>query len=208
MLVFIDESGDAGFKLPRGSSSHFVIACVIFDDNLDAEETSLKIKRYRRTLGRRDDHEFKFNKSNKDVRMGFFDAVADCRFRVRAVVVDKSQVTSDHLRRDKASFHNYFIGCVLAQSDGTISDARVRIDGRGDRDYKRSANAYFRRRLNSKDDNVVRNVKFVDSTNDSLIQLADMVAGAINRNESGEKSDATEYIRALRKNIQDIWRFK
>lgn len=207
MLVFIDESGDAGFKLPRGSSSHFVIACVIFDDNLDAEEASLRIKRYRRALGRRDDHEFKFNKSSKDVRMGFFEAVASCKFRVRAVVVDKGQISSNHLRRDKASFHNYFIGCVLEQADGTISDARVRIDGRGDRDYKRSASAYFRRRLNSKD-NVVRNVKFVDSTSDSLIQLADMVAGAINRNESGTKSDASEYIKALGKNVQDIWRFK
>ncbi len=207
MLVFIDESGDPGFKLLRGSSSHFVIACVIFDDNLDAEETALKIKRYRRELGRRDDHEFKFNKSSKAVRVGFFRAVADCRFRVRAVVVNKALIESRHLKRDKASFHNYFIKCVLEQADDTIKDARVRIDGHGDRDYKRLAGAYFRRHLNHAD-NVVKNVKFVDSSSDSLIQLADMVAGAIRRNESSEKDDAAEYFEALRKKVQDIWRFK
>lgn len=37
MLVLIDESGDPGFKLVRGSSSHFVVAMVVFDDFTDAE---------------------------------------------------------------------------------------------------------------------------------------------------------------------------
>lgn len=37
MLVFLDDSGDPGFKLDRGSSAFFVIACVIFEDKLDAE---------------------------------------------------------------------------------------------------------------------------------------------------------------------------
>ena len=50
MLVLIDDSGDPGFKIGRGSSQFFVIACVIFDDELDAEETALIIKRYRRSL--------------------------------------------------------------------------------------------------------------------------------------------------------------
>ena len=45
MLIFLDESGDAGFKFGQGSSSHFVIALVIFDSPLDAEETALHIKR-------------------------------------------------------------------------------------------------------------------------------------------------------------------
>jgi hypothetical protein len=61
MLVFIDDSGDPGFKLDKGSSRYFVVACVIFDDNLDAEEAALKIKRLRRTLGWRNEQEFKFN---------------------------------------------------------------------------------------------------------------------------------------------------
>lgn len=36
MLVFIDDSGDPGFKIEKGSSSVFVIALVIFDDDLEA----------------------------------------------------------------------------------------------------------------------------------------------------------------------------
>ena len=63
MLVFIDDAGDPGFKIEKGSSRFFVIACVIFVDNLDAEETALKIKRLRRTLKWADNHEFKFNET-------------------------------------------------------------------------------------------------------------------------------------------------
>lgn len=44
MLVFIDESGDTGFKVSKGSTQNFVVACVIFDDNLEAEKTSVAIK--------------------------------------------------------------------------------------------------------------------------------------------------------------------
>lgn len=44
MLIFIDDSGDPGFKLHKGSSNIFIIALVIFDDDLEAEKTSLSIK--------------------------------------------------------------------------------------------------------------------------------------------------------------------
>ena len=39
MIIFIDDSGDPGFKVEKGSSVVFVIALVIFDDPLDAELT-------------------------------------------------------------------------------------------------------------------------------------------------------------------------
>lgn len=72
MLVFVDESGDSGFKLGQGSSPVFVIFLVIFDDSLEAEKTSLTIKELRRKLGVRDSFEFKFNKSSKRFKNAFF----------------------------------------------------------------------------------------------------------------------------------------
>ncbi len=50
MHVFIDDSGDPGFKLNKGSSSHFVIAMVIFDDELEIEKTAVAIKELKRKL--------------------------------------------------------------------------------------------------------------------------------------------------------------
>lgn len=207
MLVFIDDSGDAGFKLDKGSSKHFVIACVIFDDNLDAEETALKIKRLRRTLRWRDNHEFKFNKMNKDLRLQFLQEVKSCNFRVRAIVADKSIIRSPELRTNKNKFYNYMIKEVLAKSDGAIKDARIRLDGHEDRAYKRAAATYFRQQVNLRG-SIIKDMKFVNSKNDNLIQLADMVAGSILRTTQKDKSDNAEYLKVMRKRTEDIWYFK
>lgn len=59
MLIFIDDSGDPGFKFDKGSSKIFVIVLIIFDDNLDAEETALKIKRLRQRFKKSERFEFK-----------------------------------------------------------------------------------------------------------------------------------------------------
>lgn len=67
MLVFIDDSGDPGFKLDKGSSHFFVISAVLFDDNLEAEKTAVAIKELRRELKFGDDKEF-FNISTQRVK--------------------------------------------------------------------------------------------------------------------------------------------
>ena len=63
MLVFIDDSGDPGFKFERGSSRYFIVLILIFNDELEAEKTAVAIKELRRNLGFPDDAEFKFSKS-------------------------------------------------------------------------------------------------------------------------------------------------
>jgi len=207
MLVFIDDSGDAGFKLDKGSSKHFVIACVIFDDNLDAEETALKIKRLRRSMNWRDDHEFKFNKTNKEIRLAFLNEVKARKFRVRAIVADKAAIRSPELRRSKNKFYNYMIKEVLSKSAGSIKNGSIRLDGHEDRAYKKAATTYFRQQANPKG-RVIKDMKFVNSKGDNLVQLADMVAGSILRTTQTGKSDSGDYLKVIKKRIEDIWYFK
>lgn len=207
MLVFIDDSGDPGFKLDKGSSKHFVIACVIFDDNLDAEEAALKIKRLRRSLNWRDDHEFKFNKASKIIRLAFLNEIKSCKFRIRAIVADKSVIRSPELRRSKNKFYNYMIKEVLSKSYGFIKDGRIRLDGHEDRAYKKAATTYFRQQANPKG-GVIKDMKFVNSKNDNLVQLADMVAGSILRTTREGKTDRHEYLKVIKKRVEDIWNFK
>jgi hypothetical protein len=202
MLFFIDDSGDPGFKLTKGSSSHFVIACVIFDDNLDAEEIALKIKRLRRTINWHESKEFKFNKANQQISTQFLQAVKHCNFKIRAVLVDKSLIRSDELKGNKSSFYNYMIKEVLSKCGSSIQVAKVRLDGHEDRAYKKAATTYFRKQVS-----VVKDFKFVDSKSDNLIQLADMIAGTILRSAQG-KAGSQEYIRIISSRVEDIWTFQ
>ena len=207
MLVFIDDSGDPGFKLESGSSRYFVIACVVFDDNLDAEETALKIKRLRKSLKWRDEHEFKFNKTNKQIRLEFLDNIKGCPFRIRAIVTDKTLIRSTELKKNKNKFYNYMIKEVLSKSDGFIKNASIRLDGHEDRAYKQAATTYFRQQVTGKN-KIISKMKFVNSKSDNLIQLADMVAGSIFRSAHSSKNDSQVYLKTIQKRIEDIWRFK
>lgn len=207
MIIFIDDSGDPGFKVGKGSSEVFVIALVIFDDPLDAEETALKIKRLRQGLGHHEKYEFKFNKCNKDFRCKFLSAVADSKFRVRAIVMAKKNIYGAELRRSRESFYKYAIKTVLKHHDGTISDAKVKLDGHGDRGFKQAMISYLRKELNNPARKVFKDLKIVDSHTNVLIQLADMAAGAIHRSYYVDKSDKDLYRGIIAKRIEDEWRF-
>lgn len=180
MYVFIDDSGDAGFKLDRGSSEHLVIACCVFDSAEEAEITADAIRAFRASLKWNSQQEFKFSKTREDIRLAFFRAVAPCKFFVRSIVIDKKLITSQKFRTDRIAFYNYAIQEVLTHSYGSIMGAKIRIDGKGSREYVQAATKYFKAQANQSN-SVIQKVTFVDSQSDQLIQLADMFAGAIRK---------------------------
>jgi len=208
MIIFIDESGDVGFRLKRGSSKTFIIVLIIFDDELEAEETALIIKKFRRSLDKTDRFEFKFNKCSKDIRIGFLQAVRNCKFRIRAIVIEKSKIYSPILRVSKDKFYSYIIKEVLKNNNDTIKNAKIRLDGHGERIFRKNLTTYLRKQLNIGDKAVIKNLRFRDSKADVLIQLADMIAGAIKRAYDSDKTDKKEYIKIIQKRIEDKWEFQ
>jgi len=207
MLVFIDDSGDPGFKLHKGSSKIFVIALIIFDDELEAEKTSLSIKELRRKLKVSDRYEFKFNKTNRKFRNNFFKAVKDFNFRIRAIVVTKEEIYSSHLKNYIENFYNYVIMQVLKHNGETIKNARLKFDKRGERILRNQLRVYLSRQLDNKNKKIFKDLKFVDSRQNTLVQLADMVAGAVFSSFSRKDKSYLEILKKA-KRIEDIWPFK
>ena len=131
-LIFIDDSGDPGFK-KGASSSIFVMTGAIFINSEVATLVNDAISEYRRSLGWKDGHEFKFRTTAKEIKL------------------------------------------------------RVKT--------------YIRQELNTKDYKKVEDFDVRDSRRDNLIQLADIVAGSINRSLQTDKTDSEEYIRIIRNKI-------
>lgn len=203
MLVFIDESGCPGFKLGKGSTPHFVAAMVRFADYGEAERASAAIRRTRDLLGVKP--EFKFAKCCDHFRDAFFETVAEFDFRVRAIVVEKARVYSANLRGDCDSFYNFFVRSMLKYDNGTLRGASVKIDGSGDREFKRALAAYLRRHVGP---GKIGKVAFADSKGDNLLQLADMCAGAIARSyRAGDRPNADRWRRMLKPKTEDVWEF-
>lgn len=207
MLVFVDDSGDPGFKLDKGSTKFFVISLIIFDDELEAEKTAIAIKELRRSLKFPDDMEFKFNKSSKDVREKFLRTISSFCFKIRSLIIDKGLIRSNELKRNKNSFYSYAIKTVLKHSN-SILNAKVKIDGSGDRIFRKSFLGYLRRQLNSRQKRIIKNCKLVDSKGNVLIQMADMIAGSIRRFYNKNKSDSEVYKDIIKRHIEDEWQFK
>lgn len=208
MLVFIDDSGDPSFAFHKGSTRFFIICSVIFEDELVAQEVALEIRKLKRELNIPDTVEFKFTKSNRDVRIKFLQRVRKYNFKIRVLVVDKYKIHKDDLKRRKELFYSYFIKTLLKYNKGSIENARVRIDGSGDRIFKKAFLGYLRRELNSPEVRIIRKCKLVDSKSDVLIQMADMIAGSINRFYTGKKDDAKIYRELIVDRIEDEWKFQ
>jgi hypothetical protein len=208
MIIFIDESGDPGFKTKRGSSAHFVIVLIIFDEEIDAEETALKIKKLKRTLKKSNRFEFKFNKCNRQLREQFLKTIKSCNFRTRAIVVDKKVIYEPYLRNNKESFYNFFLRQVLEHNNDTIKNAKIRLDGQGEKIFRQQLSAYLRQQLNSQTKKIMKNLRFRDSKNDVLIQMADMIAGSIRRDFDKNTNDCDVYRKIIKHKEEDIWEFK
>jgi Protein of unknown function (DUF3800) len=153
---------------------------------LDAEETALKIKRLRERLEVGQFYEFKFSKCSDYFRYQFLESVRDAPFRIRAMIVDKRILRSETLINNKETFYSYFVSELMQHNYGTIQSASLKMDGSGSREFKRAFQSYLRGKLQ---DGTISKCKFVDSSTDSLIQLADMASGAIYRQYNPTRPD-------------------
>jgi hypothetical protein len=203
MLVFIDESGDPGFKLAKGSTAAFVALMVAFSDAQAALDTQVAIEVLALRLGIRG--EFKFSKSRPEVKDAFFKTIALQPFRVRAIVVEKKLIYSQRLRDNKEDFYSFFVKSMLKFDNGLLTGAKVVIDGSGDRAYRQELATYLRRHCGT---GAIKQIRFCNSVNDRLVQLADMCAGAIARSYKTDKEDAWRWRAMLNPKIDDVWSFR
>lgn len=203
MLVFIDESGDPGFKVDKGASPIFVAAMVIFSDAEEASRARTVINSSRaRALHK---PEFKFSKCSNDIRDFFFEAIMRIDFEVRAIVVKKDVIYSPHLRSDKESFYQFFVKQMMRHDNDILQEARVIIDGSGDREFQKRLTSQIRQRIKL---GAVKDVQLRDSKTDVLVQLADMCAGAIARSYRPDRLDKDRWRRMLGPKISDVWNFR
>lgn len=178
--IFVDESGDIGPITKRGSSKIFVMSAVYFTDKLATLIASQAIENLKANLKINEDYEFKYHRSKQTVKNNFFQVAKniDCRFF--GLVIQKSET-------DKAVAYvecivmliKYICECLY--TDGLYIN--LIVDGKGSRPYLTKIKKVVRAYTTAK----VENIKFSNSKNDSLLQLADMSSGLIYYKETGKE---------------------
>jgi len=192
MLVFIDESGDTGLKIEKGATKYFIIVLVAFEDNDEALACNKRIDLLRRELRLPEGYEFHFHSNSDRVREEFLRAVLPYQFFYYAVVVNKEKLFGEGFQ-NKESFYKYTASLLFENAKDKLEHAIVVIDESGRKLFKYQLAAYLRKSINSFDKGHIYKVKMQDSKRNNLLQLVDMVCGAVNRSFAVKKRDNQKF---------------
>jgi hypothetical protein len=207
MLVFIDESGDPGLKVDKGSSKYFVVAMVIFEDHKEAENCDQRISLLPGELGYPEGFEFHFKENSHRVRMSFLQAIAPYDFFYFGIVLDKdSEKLWGEGFKHKESLYKYTCSLVFENAKPYLDNAIVIVDKGGRKVFRSQLARYLKHKINTKEGTVIKKVKMQTSRGNNLIQLADYIAGIINRCQQNKKfsGDYHRFIAHKEINVQ-IW---
>lgn len=196
---YLDDSGDPGLSKTGGSSSHFALAMVQLADSAPLPELATA----RRRLHFPPTFEFKYFKSKPKHKAAFFQAIKPVEFRVRAVVVDKSdlprwlagihgkELAIELIARLAVRSSELDIGTDFLIIDQATPDLRRKLRIRLSTEYHKL--------------NRVRAFKKIvggNSAHEDGIQLADMIAGAVRHFII---KDEREYLLMFEDKIVDLW---
>ncbi len=178
MYAFIDDSGDAGMKFRQGSSTHLVMSMCLFKTEqawLSTQRALQGLPDFMKTAG-----EFKHAKMKERHKEAFFKQIENEDFYVRAIIVDKTKLTSQFLASHANEMKTHFLKQLLTHTWGQVQDCKIIIDGADLQAFGMKSTDYLFEKANeNKKIRVASEVLCADSKTSLGLQLADMVAGTI-----------------------------
>jgi len=210
VLVFIDESGDSGFKFDHGSSKFFIITAVIFDGNFAADACDRAIEGLRRKLGFPAQREFHFSECPDRIREEFLRCVSTEEFLYHAFVIDKQRLyRGAPTFQDGKSLYQFAVSIICENARSLLRDAKIVIDKNGDRSFRQELEKHLRKQMVDTDGTcLIRKVAMESSHSNNLVQLADMICGAVARSfnsaDEAKKDKFRQHLRRRERRVQ-LW---
>jgi len=191
LTVAADESGDVSFSFAKGASRYLCIAA-ISTDQPDALRHSLV--NFRSKSGLSDQFEFKFSAlSTNLLRKRTFAFLAEQDFEGWAVVVDKTSLSDAFKVMHSLEFYLFFMTEVIRLiPEEKRLNATLILDEYGSPTKTKTE---LRRVLRARSVTpAFRQTRIARSHTEPLLQIADLVAGAIVRRDAKAQSEAFDVI--------------
>jgi hypothetical protein len=181
-LALMDESGDAGMKINKGSSALFTIGLVLFQEDSHAEGCRASIQALRPELGMKlhgKAAEFHFASTTPEHREVFLSKVAGFSFQFFTATITKARL-SGRTWHKKEYMYQRAGTLALDQALKDMLEAKLVFDATSskkfDWDFLRflKKHAGFYERVP-----VIKETQRLDSYKDDLLQLIDLICGAV-----------------------------
>lgn len=175
--IFLDESGELGFK-KKESSKFFTLTLLVCDMRAEIELQRVIKKIRQRILKKKlkQSPEIKWNNSSEIVRGKVFSKLSNIDFEVFTIILEKSKVY-EYLRGKKHKLYNYLSQLIIAECSLSEKIELVVDKSKTKRSLRDDFDNYIRFNLKNKCSNL--DIKHEDSKSNGGLQTLDFVSGAI-----------------------------
>jgi len=156
------------------------MVAAIFSDEFNADACDRAIAGLRRKLKKHSSYEFHFSHCSDSVRIEFLRCVAMEQFSYYAFVIEKKRLYSPRFNNSKY-FYEFAVKILCENAGDLMDNGKVVIDKNGDREFLQRLESSLRQLSNPQGTRTVRKVVMQDSRSNNLVQLADMICGAVAR---------------------------
>jgi hypothetical protein len=187
-----DEAGDVSFNFEKGASRYFVMAVIA---TAAPQKLRQNLADVRRDFGLPAAYEFRFNAlSSTQLRQGVLHSLQRADFDAWALVADKTTLNEPLRSMRRLDFYLFFITELLQAIPAELREKATLIldEFGGEPDLPLEFRRFMKRR------NIPRHFSRVltkRSKSEPLIQVADLVAGAVLRRDTQHDSEAFDMLK-------------
>lgn len=209
MKIYIDESGDLGWKLDKpnrhGGSSRFITITAIIITKDEEKYVSRFIteiyKKYNLTpnIEKKGANFIPEHSSFITSQLANKIINKSSSFKIISITVNKIKVF-ESLRRDKNIFYNYVLGLLLKPEIMQLENAEIILDKRTIKvSHGESFPDYIKTEIWGQGLNINITCEFLESTNNKMIWFADWYANFIWRKHEDNESSSYDFLKILPK---------
>ncbi len=174
--MYIDESGDLGFK--DNSSKYIIISAILVDDyrELDRIIKNMRRNKFKKELLSMSELKaYKLYDYIKIYMLKKLNSVSNVK--IYHVILQKNKVFSDYLKKDKHKLYNFVAGKLAKNILMNDINVDIKIDkSKGNLFLQEDFNEYFKKRLEEDSNDMSCKIEHSYSHSWSGLQFADLIA--------------------------------
>jgi hypothetical protein len=177
----VDEVGQIGFKFEQGSTMFFAATVVLTNEPQTIRDNLVRL---RENLKLPLTTEFKFHSTPHSFRLAFLQSASTWPLTARCLYVDKRLLPPDFRRMSSSSFYAFFLAQLLDRLPvGELGNTTLVLDEFGPSQLTLRAVREALRRLGlwGGKTRLLKRMVFRRSRSEGVIQVADVISGAIYR---------------------------